>query len=110
MLFSTPLLPVHTRFYHPCGYRCRTRLVQRSAKRWQGTVQTPDAVEVIVTVNGGNPLHVPVINGHFEWMPPQPMADGEYQLTFTAGCRRQSQRTHARGLQYRYPSARQTDH
>lgn len=53
-------------------------------KRWQGTVQTPDAVEVIVTVNGGNPLRVPVINGHFEWMPPQPMADGEYQLTFTA--------------------------
>lgn len=53
-------------------------------KRWEGTVAAPDAVAVIVTINGQNPISVPIIGGHFSWTPALPLADGEYVLSFVA--------------------------
>lgn len=53
-------------------------------KIWQGQAPSPDSVAVLISINGQAPVRVPVINDHFSWMPSQPLADGEYILTFTA--------------------------
>lgn len=51
-------------------------------KVWGGEAPSPDSVYIIVSVNGQNPVSVPVIDGRFLWMPSQPLPDGEYVLTF----------------------------
>lgn len=53
-------------------------------KAWGGEAPSPDSVYIIVSVNGQNPVSVPVIDGRFLWMPSQPLPDGEYVLTFVA--------------------------
>lgn len=51
-------------------------------KRWEGTAASRDTIMVSVQINGQPPLFVPVINGRFSWTPSQPLADGEYVITF----------------------------
>lgn len=52
-------------------------------KTWVVTATSPDTKEIIVRINGGNPITLPVRNGVIEWTPSQPLNDGEYTLSFT---------------------------
>jgi hypothetical protein len=52
-------------------------------KTWIVTATSTDTKEIIVRVNGQNPITVPVRNGEIQWTPSPPLNDGEYTLTFT---------------------------
>jgi hypothetical protein len=53
-----------------------------SQKRWEGSAHSPDCVEMLVMINGKDPISVPVSGGRFAWTPSLPFTDGEYVLTF----------------------------
>lgn len=64
--------------------RAKSDWYNDAQKRWEGSVYSPDAVAVIVLINGKNPVSVPVSGGRFSWAPALPLPDGEYVLTFTS--------------------------
>lgn len=82
MLFSNPSASNNSPL--SLMVRAKSDWYNDAQKRWEGSVYSPDTVAVLISINGNNPLSVPVSGGRFTWTPSLPLPDGEYVLGFTS--------------------------